>query len=425
MADNPKKDYNSDEEGKGAKAMDMSKIPQIADAFYRKFEGDDEVYAHYQRIGENLHFRGDPLRSFVTDHVKEYKDMWKKHVEQKYNIDFASRQKEIQELRLAEREMDTTLQKTHLEMEEKKRQYEREMEERKIKHEKEMKEIEISLERKRLEEQTKQRKFEESEKEKQRQHEENQRRRERKHQKSQQQEELLERKRQRKHQERMLKHEIAARQKNLEEEVKIKYEKKDSFDKKNLPKMSIFKPEQDDVDAFINRFELMANQLEWQRENWGLYLSSYLDGDALSLFNYLIKDGCVNYETLKKELLFKFKCDAEGFHERFRNGVPAVDESFNAYYTRLAGLFTRWLSLKNVGRDFDALFDFMIVEQMLAGCCKDLRVHLKERRLVKSADIIEEANSYREARANRDVAKKGAVTLSGSSQVSAAAATGH
>ena len=378
--------------------------------FFQKFESDDEVYLYYQRIGENLLLRGEQLRSFVTDHVKEYKDMWKKHLEHKRFLDHTEKQKQLQELKNAEREMDTSLQKAQIDMEEKRRTYEKELENSKLKHEKEMKKLELEFESKRLVEQKKQRKFEETQRKKQRQHE-----------KAQIKAELLDKQKQREHEFMMQQQELTANQKKMEEEVRLRNEKKDLLERKNLPKMSIFKPDLDDIDAFINRFELMARSLQWDKDSWGLYLASYLEGEALSLFNYLIQDGYIDYNTLKAELLFKFKCDSEGFHERFRNGVPAADESFNAYYTRLAGLFNRWLSLKNVQRDFNSLFDFMIVEQMLAGCCKELRVHLKERRLVKSSDIIEEANSYREARANKDVAKKGPVTLSGSSQMSAAA----
>ena len=382
-----------------------------------EFRRDDELFNYYSNIGEGFNLRGQALLSYVTDNVKVYKDDWRKANEDKQ--------------RLIEKQMEA-------EAEECKRKYDRELQEAKRRHEKEMKELEISLQKKQSAAQRKQRKFEKEQKEKeeadkrkQRKYEEAQRRREREHElilrqrqsdheEAQKRAELMERQKQREHEFLMQEKELAARQKKLEEDAIARLEQKEWQEKKELPKMSSFKPEHDDIDAFINRFELMAKQRKWHKDKWGLYLANYLEGEALSLFNYLIIDDYIEYERLKNELLFKFKCDAEGFHEQFRNGVPSADESFHAYYTRLVGLFTRWLSMKGVDKTYDALFDFMVVEQMLAGCCKDLRVHLKERRLVKSTDIIEEANSYREARANRDVAKKGQVTLAGNMQQTAA-----
>ena len=382
------------------------------------FQSDDQLYAYYNNLGESYNLRGQALLTYVTDNVKIFKEDWRKAREDKQ--------------RLIEKQMET-------EVEDKKRAFEKELQEAKRRHEKEMKELEISLQEKQAVAEKKQRKFEKAqkqkedlEKKKQRKYEERLRREEREHElllrqkqreheEAQKRVELIERQRQREHEMLIQEKELAAKQKKLEEDATARSEKKEWQEKKDLPKMSTFKPDHDDIDAFINRFELMAKQLKWPKDKWGLYLANYLEGEALSLFNYLIVDEYIEYERLKNELLFKFKCDAEGFHERFRNGVPSSDESFHAYYTRLVGLFNRWLSMKNIGKDYDSLFDFMIVEQMLAGCCKELRVHLKERRLVKSKDIIEEANAYREARANRDVAKKGPITLAGNTQQTAAA----
>ena len=402
----------------------VPQLPKIPE-----FNRDDELYAYYQNLGEGLNLRGQALLTYITDNVKAYKDDWRKA--------------RIDKQKLIEKQMEA-------ESQEKKRKFQKKLDQAKRKHEKEMKELEITLQQKFALEQRRQRKYEKSQKEKdealrreQRQYEESQRQqqrefeekqrqeqrkfelelkeKQREHEESQKLAEMIEKQKQRDHEILMQEKELAAKQKQNEEEAAARVEKKESQQRKELPRMSHFKPEHDDIDAFINRFELMARQLNWQRDKWGLYLSNYLEGEALTLFNYLITDNEVDYEKLKRELLFKFKCDSEGFHERFRNGVPLPDESFHAYYTRLAGLYNRWLSLKNINKDYESLFDFMIVEQMLAGCCKELRVHLKERRLILSKDIIEEADSYREARSNRDVAKKGPITLAGNSQSTAAA----
>ncbi|XP_070183362.1 uncharacterized protein, partial [Littorina saxatilis] len=183
------------------------------------------------------------------------------------------------------------------------------------------------------------------------------------------------------------------------------------------PKLPMFKEDKDDIDSFLFRFETHAKANKWNDSEWATYLSAYLEGGALSLFHSLFSTGTLSYEDLKKELLKKFQCTREGFREKFRSTKPEADESFGTYVTRMTHLFNRWLRLSDIESSYEALFDFVLCEQILNSVCTDLAVFLKERDCKNSKDMIASAEMYKSAHPNKCLARKSQVNPLGTGNV--------
>ena len=178
-----------------------------------------------------------------------------------------------------------------------------------------------------------------------------------------------------------------------------------------VPKLPIFREGKDEMDSFLYRFETHAKACKWKKDDWPLYLAALLEGDALSLYYGLCVGGSVAYDVLKRELLIKYQCNRDGFRERFRAAKPDQNESLTSFLTRLKHLFTRWIDLSEVGKSFEELLDFMLVEQIMASVSKDLCVFLKERDLKTSKEIISVAEKYKEAHPGKLLARSSPVTI--------------
>ena len=75
---------------------------------------------------------------------------------------------------------------------------------------------------------------------------------------------------------------------------------------RTMPKLQPFDDKNDDMDAFIRRFESYAVSLEWPIDKWALNLSALLHGIALDVYNRQPVNDTSNYDSLKEALLRRF-----------------------------------------------------------------------------------------------------------------------
>ena len=356
-----------------------------------KFRDDEEAFMYFKKLGEELGFTGSSLQRFMTSRVEEHELKWKLYLEA------SNKQKEKEHLQ-KEKEIQLALEQTREKQELAKLEHEKQMKELEIKEKIELKALEKEIEEKKIQEQDKQRQHEKEIQD------ENYKRSE------------LEKDKDREHELRLKDMETRENLQKAETEALARQERKENKDKKYIPKMPPYKEDKDSIDSFLYRYEIMAKEHGWSKEKWGTYLGNYLEGAALSLYHRLSANEGNTYDIIKSELLFKFQCNAEGFLEKFRNGKPQIDESYKAYYTRLAHLLDRWLELAEIPKTFDGLYDFIIYEQMMASSCKELQIYLKERQLKFTKDIIDSSNAYRSAHPGIDLAKKGQIILGSNTQ---------
>ena len=167
-----------------------------------------------------------------------------------------------------------------------------------------------------------------------------------------------------------------------------------------MPKLQPFDDKNDDMDAFIRRFESYAVSLEWPIEKWALNLSALLHGIALDVYNRQPVNDTSNYDSLKEALLRRFMLTEEGFREKLRTAKPERGESFGQFMTRLEGYFNRWIELGHVDKTYQGLKDALLREQAMSVVTRNLRIFIMERKPKDIGEMSILAEQYMEVHGN-------------------------
>lgn len=154
------------------------------------------------------------------------------------------------------------------------------------------------------------------------------------------------------------------------------------------------------MDSYLLRFEGIAEVQQWKRSEYHIYLGSSWRGHALKVYVSIPMNIVTNYKKVKDALLRAYSVDADSFRRKFRESKCGDKESFTQLIVRMEQYLERWLSMSEVDKDYDSLFDFLIREQMLSNCSPKLRIFLKERRFDRSLDMAEAANQWKSAHKN-------------------------
>ena len=88
------------------------------------------------------------------------------------------------------------------------------------------------------------------------------------------------------------------------------------------PKLPAFDDANDNIDAYIQRFQRYATSQKWNRDNWGAHLSALLKGKALDVFARLPPEDALDFDELKAALYKRFDMTEDGFRKRFRSSKP-------------------------------------------------------------------------------------------------------
>ena len=135
---------------------------------------------------------------------------------------------------------------------------------------------------------------------------------------------------------------------------------------RTMPKLHPFDDKNDDMDAFIRRFESYAVSLEWPIDKWALNLSALLHGIAQDVYNRQPVNDTSNYDSLEEALLRRFILTEEGFREKLRTAKPERGESFGQFMTRLEGYFNRWIELGHIDKTYQGLKDALLREKAMS-----------------------------------------------------------
>ena len=94
-----------------------------------------------------------------------------------------------------------------------------------------------------------------------------------------------------------------------------------------IPKLPLFKEAQDDIDAYLERFERYAKAQKWPSDQWATNLSTLLKGKALDVYYRMPVSSAEYYQELKRDLLNRYNKNEEGFRELFRTSRADKGES--------------------------------------------------------------------------------------------------
>ena len=169
---------------------------------------------------------------------------------------------------------------------------------------------------------------------------------------------------------------------------------------RTMPKLQPFYEKNDDMDAFIRRFESYAVSQELPIDKWALNLSALLHGIALDVYNRQPVNDTSNYDSLKEALLRRFMLTEEGFREKLRTAKPERGESFVQFMTRLEGYFNRWIELGHVDKTYQGLKDALLREQAMSVVTRNLRIFIMERKPKDIGEMSILAEQYLEVHGN-------------------------
>ena len=171
-------------------------------------------------------------------------------------------------------------------------------------------------------------------------------------------------------------------------------------------KIPIFNEKQDDLDAYLHRFEIQASNKGWKREDWAGILTNLLTGTALSVLHGMNVEDSRDYDKLKTALLKRFRMTADGYRLRFRTAQPEDTENFDSFVNRLLKFFDRWIQLEGVETgDYKNLYELMLMDQIYAACSKELVTFLKEHRPTGLQSLKELAETHAIAHPAKKIGK--------------------
>ena len=164
------------------------------------------------------------------------------------------------------------------------------------------------------------------------------------------------------------------------------------------PKLPYFEESKDKMDSYLSRFEKYATANKWDKNVWAAYLSALLKGRALDVYDRLSTEDAADYDKLKDALLKNFDMTERRFRKKFRYSRLERSETFIQFSSRLCSYLNKWLTMAKVEKSFEAVCDFMALDQFLEACSRELFVHLKPKAFENLDAMAKEADLFAEAR---------------------------
>ena len=170
-------------------------------------------------------------------------------------------------------------------------------------------------------------------------------------------------------------------------------------------KLPFFDETKDDLDAYLRRFERLAQLHDWPKTTWATRLSTTLKGKALEVYNGISDEAASDYSTLKTALLARFKLTAETYRHRLRTARRKEGETFLQLVARMGNGLERWLELSGKQKTYEDLRDLVLLEQLYGSVSPELATFMKERKPANVeaaaglAEVYEEA--HQSSRRNR------------------------
>ena len=169
------------------------------------------------------------------------------------------------------------------------------------------------------------------------------------------------------------------------EEIKAK--RADNLRHLNLAKLT----EKDDIEAYLTTFERLMTAFEVKEEHWAHKLAPQLTGRAQQAFAAMDVEKTKNYEDVKRAILQRYDISEETYRKRFRTTKKAEGEAYLELATKLRDLLEKWTAGCTT---MEALKEKIVVEQLMEGMPRDLRIWLGDRKPTTGEEAGRLADSY-------------------------------
>ena len=164
------------------------------------------------------------------------------------------------------------------------------------------------------------------------------------------------------------------------------------------PKLPYFDQHTDKMDSYLTRFESYAISNKWDPSMWASYLSALLKCRTLEVFDRLSKDDQSDYGQIKEALLTNFDLTERSFRKKFRDCRPEKAENLGNLEGRLASYLDKWLGLAKVKKHYEAVCDFLALDQFLDCCSHELNLYLKPKPFKVLGELAHEADLFADAK---------------------------
>ena len=158
--------------------------------------------------------------------------------------------------------------------------------------------------------------------------------------------------------------------------------------------------DKDDVDAYLEHFERVAKLSDWPRQVWALRLLPLLKGQARECVRNLSSADAVDYDAIKKAILFRFRRTPEFYRKKFRTCRKEEGETYMQAANRMTVFAKKWFSLKDRSvTDVDDVWDLFLQEAFFHVLTPELEVKVREREpetleeVAQAADVLVDARS--------------------------------
>ena len=133
-------------------------------------------------------------------------------------------------------------------------------------------------------------------------------------------------------------------------------------------KLPLFNDEKDDLDAYLNRFERACTAFEIRPEFWSTQLARLLQGRSMDVYQRLPAEEVDNYESLKTQLLKRFRLTEGGYRKKFKMSKPEVGETPEQFVERLNRYIVKWCEMAGYEDNYDGLKSLVIRDQFFITC---------------------------------------------------------
>ena len=94
----------------------------------------------------------------------------------------------------------------------------------------------------------------------------------------------------------------------------------------------------------------------------------------------LSQENALDYGCFKTTLLQRCNYEEQGYRQHFKEVKPDGSEKTDQFIARLKNYFTQWLQLSEMENTLKSAVDFMLKQQFINFCFKQLSVYLIERK---------------------------------------------
>lgn len=153
-----------------------------------------------------------------------------------------------------------------------------------------------------------------------------------------------------------------------------------------------------EMDSYLTTFETYASASKLCKEEVGIHLAILLTGSAREVYDGLLVEHRNNYDDLKVALLRKFDLTDEGYKRKFQNERPRENETLVMFVGKMARHLDGRFRLSKVEQTYETVIDFLMRDQLLSSCTKELYQDLCGKRLTDVRRMAVETDIYAKTR---------------------------